>query len=640
MGIPKLKDLRRLIKEHHRLKDDLLKREKLDEIIAVIHENYGIHPPDDVQNIIYVAFGDRDNAEHCICLGNYYQRMERYKEAIDCFLRSHEIDENYKSLHNLATLYSYTNQYKHSIDIFKKCLNLPIVNLYHKQIITYNYGFTLNLAGEYEAAGEVFKTLIILYNETEEADRNADYWRDVGDHYLYNMSLPFEAVASYEEGLKLGGKNNIDMLLGLVNACNKCASLLPNNKEHNQILLYKRKVKTYFAQASELIGEMETMPHAKQAELHFYNKNYEQAKSCYETLLKKDMSLVGEEKGDAFYFVGLCSFYSEQYDDAIKYFNESIHINNVEFLDVFLAQCYLKKGNFRKTEDLLDGVLEKSSFNTNALICQVFLYSEWAEKLKVTNSESAVNYFELSAQIATKLLAVKDSPKMLRSLTDKEYHELKYAISYCHVEKCMLLRAKSEKIKALLVAKSQLSELAKENNNLFYFRSGRTLHEVERVIDDFNKSNADRKRPLIAFGLLSALLAIFMIFVGKPVIKRGYLLDTDLLAAQLAVPKAELDSVFSNRRFVSTAQMVEYVNILYGKKLDRHTVILPKNGYYTFQGADVKEEIIIFLLSVGVVFVLLGYLTSEIKVLKVGVIHIEKSEQASLIDQVELKMAR
>ena len=638
-------EIKSLIETYLNEPDNSKKGLHFEKILDVINKKYGIKPPGEIDDLMLSTFDCNSGvAKLCAYRGHYFHRLERIDEALQCFERAYEIDPSYTPLANMARLYSYRNQYDKSIDCFKKCLELPIDDLYHRQSITYNYGFTLVLAGKYEKANEIFRSLIELYDETGEDDRDAEYWWDFGDHCLYNLSQPFEAVQKYELGLRVKEKREkaeVEMLLGLVNACNKCVSLLPD-KDHNQILTYKRKANTYFNMALQLVGKMEEMSDTKLAELHFYSRNYGQARKCYESLLSKGMSVVGEEKGDVYYFLGLCHFHSENLDEAIRNFNESIHINNVAFLNIHLAQCHLKKGAFQKAEDLLDKVLYEAPFNTNALISQVFLYSDWAESIKTTSPETAVNCLDISSQVASDLLERQDSPRFLRKLTDKEISELKYAISFCSVEKSKLLKAQRGKIAALLEAKTQLADLARENNNAYFFRAGRTLVEVEKIIDDFNRNNSDRKKPLITIGLFAALLAIFMIFVGKPVIEKGYLLDTNLLASQVPIPKANIDSIFRNKRFSSINDMQEYVKTIYAGIIPTNTklTIRPSNSLYEIKSTEIREEIIILLLSFGVVFVLLGYLTNDLKTLKVGIIQIEKSEHATLIDQIELKMAR
>lgn len=620
------------------------KKKLFESIVQFTFKHFGIDPPAAVHNRMVAVFtSDDKNAEQFMKLGVYFERIEKFKEAITYYKESHAIDNNYKALSNLATLYSYMNSYEKSLENFKKCLNLNIANLSHRQIVNYNYGFTLQLTGDYKNAGIVFANLTSLYEQTGEDERDEKFWLDYGDHLLYNLSRPFDAVKKYQNGLSINEdidvKNKI--LMGLVNACTKCVSLL-SDTDPGEGLMYRGMVKSYFSQAQESIKQAGGMYEVKLAELYFYNRDFEEAKKCYNTMLDKKMSLVGEGKGDVYYFLGLCNLYSDNFDEAILNFNRSNHISDTTFIDVHLVQCYLKKKDFHKAQDLLDKVFHKARYNTNALISQVFLYVEWAESLKTSNVEVAVDYFERSIRFAALLLKSSESPDFLRSLTKKEISELKYSISYCNVEKSKWIKSKRGKIAALEEAKAHLADLARTNDNIFYFRSNRTLHDIERIMAEFGRYNAARKRPLIRVGVGVALLALFMIFIGKPVIEKGYKLDTVLMSSQLGIPKPQIDAVFQQKRFNSIDEMHNYVKIIYADKLKdrKDLVIKPANDFIQFRSVEVGDGILIFILSVSVVFVLLGYLSDEVKIVKVGVIHIEKSEQLTLIDQVEIKMTR
>lgn len=60
-------------------------------------------------------------------------------------------------------------------------------------------------------------------------------------------------------------------------------------------------------------------------------------------------------------------------------------------VNIYLANCHIKKKNFIKAQDLLDKELSDAPMNTNALVAQVFLYSDWSESL-TSNPEGAVKY--------------------------------------------------------------------------------------------------------------------------------------------------------------------------------------------------------------------------------------------------------
>jgi tetratricopeptide (TPR) repeat protein len=613
------------------------------DFVEAITENFGMNPPQGIHAKVLSVL-DENASDGCLRLGRYYEALVRYDEAIKYYNKSVEIDNNYKSLCNLGTLYSYLNDYEKAISHFKLALNGDIPESKDRQRITYNYGFTLGLSGDYEKAREVYINLTDLFENTPETDRGIQFWLDYGDHCLYNLADPVMAVENFKNGLSLkqdDDRQHLDLLLGIVNASNKCITLI-SYKERQKIHTYRRIAKFHFSFADQMIKGDGVTSKEKRGELNFYNKNFEEAKKFFEELLKKDITTVGTEKGDVFYFLGLCNLYLEKYSEAIGYFKQSMHVTHALYTAVHLSKCHLKLSNFKEAEELLDTVLFDAPYDTNALMSQVFLYIDWADNIKTTNAEKAINYFNQSIEIATRLLEQKDEKKFQRNLTFNEIDELKYSVSYCHVEGSKLIASRSSKVQALEQARKFLSDLGRTNDNAFYFRSNRVLQEVEKIIDDFNRSIISRKGSLIWTGLIAAIIALFMIFVGKPVIRTGYLLDSDLLSVEIKVPKSTIDSTFSMKRFSSKALLENYVKRFYSSKfIPGNTIeVIPKNSYFNTSFDPVESGYVILVLSISIVFLLLGFLSSEIKMLKVGVIEIEKSDHSSLMDQVELKMVR
>lgn len=611
-------------------------------LLDLLNDRYGTRPPKEVDEMVRSIFNLKD-ATGILRLGYYIERLGKEDEAIKCYKESFDVGQNYKALAALAKLYSKMNLYEDSSRHFEQCLKMPIDVKKNKLRIMFNYGYTLYAKGNYKKANELFKELTVFFEEVEDSERDDQYWLDYGDHNLYDTFRPFEALECYEKGLNVIDKTDetqTEILIELVNASNKCASQIAHT-DKSRYPYYLQKGRDYYKMACDKLTPGGVMASQKLGDLNLYQRNLPEAKKFYEKLLESKELTIGEEKSDVYYFMGLCNLFQENYTQALVEFKKSIHINDATYINVHLAKCHSMLSRFNEAEELLDKVLYEAPYDTNAMLSQVFLYMDWADTLKEKNADIAFSYYDRSVEISSTLLAQNGDIRYSRQIVHNESRELTYAIGYCYVEQSKITPQKREKITYLQKAREQLSTIAKSNDSAFFFKAKKTSDGLDKIIDDFNRSGKSTKKYLTRIGIFTFLVALFMIFVGKPSMRSGYRLDTAIIAHQMGINKAVLDSVFKDKPFNSKEEMQDYVKAMYGDSVlnQRHVTIMPMN-VGKFETTKVDDTYIIFFLSMGLVFVLLGLLQNEIKTLKVGVIEIQKSEHITLVDQVELKMSR
>lgn len=137
------------------------------------------------------------------------------------------------------------------------------------------------------------------------------------------------------------------------------------------------------------------------------------------------------------------------------------------------------------------------------------------------------------------------------------------------------------------------------------------------------------------------VLALFLLFVGIPSFQRGHFLDTTLMAHELKIPKTSVDSIFEKKWFSTEEKMKQYVNLIYADKIPqkKEVAIWSRDNRKIVTHKDEETYVIIFL-SISFICILLSLLGKEITTLKVGMIEIQKSDQQSLMDEIEVKMSR
>lgn len=312
--------------------------------------------------------GNTDKAEYYMDYGFNLIQMGRYEDAVKQFDRvimDSDIkmvkENNKKAYRGKGIAYLKMNQYDKAFENFELALGIDELKSLDKDLLLYT-GLTLEYDGQYEKGIEVYTKLI----EEKEEDGSlytarANLYRKMGE---YELSL-----ADYEKALSFDLKN-FELYFG------KFSVLKELGKQED--------AKNVLNEAANITASTKEDKY-NLAKVHFYQENYELAKSEFQTAIADGFT-------DANYFLGEISLAEKNYKEALTFYDAFEDAGNTLSAMYYNQRmvCYINLEDYKNAEKCL----KKAKTYSTASIAQQLLKNEIVLLEKTGDFEAALNKME------------------------------------------------------------------------------------------------------------------------------------------------------------------------------------------------------------------------------------------------------
>lgn len=312
--------------------------------------------------------GNSDKAEFYIDYGFNLIQLEKYDEAINQFDRiimDSDIkmvkENNKKAYRGKGIAYFKMNQYSEALEFFELALGMDELKSLDRDILYYT-GLTLEYAGQYDKGIQIYTKLI------EEKDKDAslyaaraNLYRKIGD---YESSL-----SDYEKALSSDSKN-FELYFGKFSVLKE----LGKQEEAMKVL----------DEAANITASTKEDQY-NLAKVHFYQENYELAKSEFQTAVADGFT-------DANYFLGEIYLSEKKYNEALAFYDAFEAAGNPLSAMYYNQRmvCYINLGDYKNAEKNLKLAKKYST----ASIAQQLLKNEIVLLEKTGDFKAALNKME------------------------------------------------------------------------------------------------------------------------------------------------------------------------------------------------------------------------------------------------------
>lgn len=312
--------------------------------------------------------GNEDKAEYYIDYGFNLIQMGRYEEALKQFDRvimDNDItmvkENNKKAYRGKGIAYLRMNQYTEALEAFDLALEITELKSLDEDLLFYK-GQTLEYEGQYEKGIEIYTELI------EKNDKDASLYSARAN--LYRKMGEYDAsLADYEKALSYE-KSNFDLYFGKFSVLKE----LGKNEEASSTL----------EEAANITVNSEK-DKFNLAKVHFYQENYEVAKSEFQTAISDGFT-------EANYFLGEISMAEKNYKEALTYYDAYESAGNTLSAMYYNQRlvCYLNLEDYTNAAK----ALKQAKTYSTASIAQQLLRNEIVLLEKTGDFTNALNKME------------------------------------------------------------------------------------------------------------------------------------------------------------------------------------------------------------------------------------------------------
>lgn len=275
--------------------------------------------------------GNGDKAEFYIDYGFNLIQLNRFDEAIEQFNRvimDNDItmvkENNKKAYRGKGITYLKMNNYTEALEAFELALKIKELKSLDEDLLFYK-GLTLEYVGQYDKSVEIY-TNLIKDNEKDASlySARANLYRKMGE---YDASL-----ADYEKALTYE-KSNIELYFGKFSVLKE----LGKNDDASTIL----------DEAANITVDTKE-DKFNLAKVHFYQENYEVAKSEFQAAIADGFT-------EANYFLGEISLSENNYKEALTYYDAYESTGNTLSAMYYNQRlvCYLNLEDYKNAEKSL-----------------------------------------------------------------------------------------------------------------------------------------------------------------------------------------------------------------------------------------------------------------------------------------------
>ncbi|MCE7994720.1 MAG: tetratricopeptide repeat protein [Roseivirga sp.] len=577
-------------------------------------------------------------------LGDLCFDLDKLEESIEAYKESLKKKDYYKVHYNLANALSIVCEYELCIKHYSQADELR-PNL---DPVLYNWGFSLHQSNRYPEANEVFQRLSRVFEENFKKDgEQFRSYRDWGDHCLYHLWKPVEAIKIYEMGIKkkMPKLTYFQVASNLLNAYFKAKSLELINS--NKRIYYNGKGwKLYETLIDELSHEVIVGLTQKQkdqilSELYIVSGKYELALEYFEA-----NSNFGSNGPDSLMFIGLCKHNLKDYSGAVVAFKSSLDISPNPSVRNYLAESLHEDGKLDDAESELLATFSETHNHVDSLLTYISLCIDFGIKTQDHNEDESTSYFFKAKEKIEELTSVKEWQHYSRKLTIHEIGQLYYDHGFIYLQLSKLSTfTRRNHLKSALKALSQVPK-----GTRLRIKSEAACERISRGLKEKVENNNKRQKALYRLGVISMIIVGLILVFGKPDFQFGVTVDQDILKNRIAdvnFNKTKTDSVqliIQRKTFWSEQQLKTYLEEL--ARPDSVSIELKgvvQNNFPVrlhFKEANMSDALLILLVSVSFVCIVLGLVFNEITSISIGKISIEKSVSEPEARQLDFKMVR
>ncbi len=606
----------------------------------------------------------KDLAAHR-CLGYAYGYKRQFANELEQQEKALKISSTAEGYYELGNAHMNNLHYKDAIDCFEKAIEMDNDFIYAK----HNKNYILERQGRYKESSEGWRILIneydriLKYVEPVNIIKKSEAWAYLADIYFYGHDLSEldKAKDAFVRSMTIDEENMLPVV-GLVKYyAEKKTQIVDRRKtsenttddSHGEYIDAHMNMYNYFFKAEsklqQNLGRYENKYDMYQlGELYLITEQYENAKKYFSDCIKKYPAF---SKG--YVGLGVTNMRTDNYKDAIDNFKRALdfEIDDIN-IRANLGEAYLKNKNFDSAEKTYRDILRICPKSIDAIMGTAEYYKIMGDKaLEDKNVSDAEDWYQRALTKYNQLDEIINTKSPAsRRINRTDVNNIYYSRGYIKVKLYeignKLLKKINLKSIKLFSLQSPLEDFKKilpgEDN---YLKARTAIQKINKEIS-IARNFAKKGAPLVIIvaSFLILLFTQYAFFIGRKETKPDSYSINFTKFATFAIGDSILRQVIpklathSKKEFTSKDVVSKLIDSLSMHTLkDTENFVLINNGKH--------EEIHLSETSYGLftfsslVFLIIGFFLAEITKLKVGSIELEKSviDTASTTPSLNIK---